>query len=491
LATFAASQRARRLMRRRLRIRHTMEEFSISPLNDKLRDLPSVDQLLRSAALTEWSGRALPGAIVNAAREAIQQQRRQLLNGSGVNDKVDVEKIARSAAAILAGVHRPLLPAVVNATGIVIHTGLGRAPLAASAVDALATAAGSYSPVEMDLDSGERGSRTALVEPLLRQLTGAEAACVVNNNAAALVLTLAALAHGRDVIVSRGELIEIGGGFRLPEIMAASGAHLVEIGTTNRTRLTDYQNAIGANAAALLKVHPSNYRISGFAEAADVESLSSLAKRHQLPLLFDIGSGALGGADQPILSGEPAARESLAAGADVVMFSGDKLLGGPQAGIIVGREAYIGKIRKHPLMRAFRVDKLTLAALGATLQIHLNPAHLKELPVLRMLASDLQELRRRAEAVEEKLRTSHPTVDVSVVDSESYAGGGSIPQQAIASCAIRVVPDDRDEAELARRLRTGWPPVMARVSHGAVFLDMRTIDPQDDANLVEALLAAL
>jgi L-seryl-tRNA(Ser) seleniumtransferase len=322
-------------------------------------------------------------------------------------------------------------------------------------------------------------------------LTGAEAACVVNNCAAALVLTLAVYAHDREVVVSRGELIEIGGGFRLPEIMAASGARLLEVGATNRTRIEDYERAITNSTAMLLKVHPSNFRIRGFDESPTNDALSVVARRHNLPLVYDIGSGALGGQHRELMPDEPVASDALAAGADLVMFSGDKLVGGPQAGIIVGRKEAVRRLCTHPLMRAFRVDKLTLAALGATLQLHIDPSRFDELPVARMTGVDPVQLRGRADAIVAELKRQAVGEELSTVETEAYIGGGAVPQQGLPSYAVRIGSTIVAESELARRLRLGEPPVFGRLSQGAVLLDLRTVAPTEDETLTQAVVAAL
>jgi L-seryl-tRNA(Ser) seleniumtransferase len=392
----------------------------------------------------------------------------------------------------LAEAQQLALPQVINATGILLHTGLGRAPLSMNALRAVVQACSSYTSLEMDLRTGERGQRVDVVRKQLCDLTGAESATVVNNNAAALLITLNSFAVGKQVIVSRGELIEIGGSFRLPEIMAASGAQLREVGTTNRTRVSDYATAINESTTALLKVHPSNYQVSGFTESVSLGELISLARDHNLPVIHDIGSGAVFDFTELGLGREPVARESIAAGADLVMFSGDKLLGGPQAGVIVGRSEFVERIERNPLARALRVDKLTLAALSATLTSLSHPRQAaRERPLWMMIATSVEELQQRARRIAEqvKSRTSGWTVDITT--STAYLGGGSLPDQGLDSFAISIAGRDKSEQELAQRLRTGTPPIVGRLERGCVILDLRAVLPEQDENLIEALVTAV
>src|SRR3954447_24178566 len=352
-----------------------------------LRDLPSVDELARVFD---------DPLAVDAARAVLDRAREEIRTGADPGD------LATRVRAEIAAARAPALRRVVNATGVIAHTNLGRAPLAAEALDRVQAAAGSYSNLEFDLARGARGSRQDHVAPILRRLTGAEAALVVNNNAAAVLLALAALAEGREVLVSRGELIEIGDGFRIPEVLARSGARLVEVGTTNRTRVADYERAIGDETGAILRVHQSNFRVVGFTERPRLRELARLAGRCGLPLIDDLGSGALGPSNSLLLGDEPTAASAVADGADLVCFSGDKLLGGPQAGIVVGRAELVERLRRHPLQRALRADKLTLAALEATLRLYLDPARARrELPVLRMLEEPAETVRSRADRIAE------------------------------------------------------------------------------------------
>jgi L-seryl-tRNA(Ser) seleniumtransferase len=424
----------------------------------ELRDLPSVDELARG------SGDPL---AVDAARAVIARAREALLVG---DDPGDLEERLRDE---LAAARKPALRRVLNATGVIAHTNLGRAPLADEALARVLEAARGYSNLEYDLDAGSRGSRQAHVTRILRRLTGAEGALVVNNNAAAVMLTLAALAEGRDVIVSRGELIEIGDGFRIPDVLARSGARLVEVGTTNRTRAADYEAAIGPRTALLLRVHQSNFRVVGFTEQPRLEQLAEVARRHGLPLVDDLGSGAL-----VDVGDEPTAQASLAGGADLVCFSGDKLLGGPQAGIAVGSAELVERLRRHPLQRALRADKLTLAALEGTLALYLEPDRaLREVPVLRMLNEPLEDVRARAEHLA-------AAVEGEVEETVGRVGGGALPLAELRSFACAV------EESLAEPLRHGEPPVVGIVRDGRLLLDCRTLTDAEADEVAGAVLAA-
>jgi L-seryl-tRNA(Ser) seleniumtransferase len=386
---------------------------------------------------------------------------------------------------------RPKLRPVINATGIVLHTNLGRAPAAEEAAQAAYEAARGYLNLELDLETGKRSSRQIAIREWVCRLTGAESATAVNNNAAATVIVLRALCQGKEVIISRGQLVEIGGSFRIPEIMAVSGATLREVGTTNITRLADYERAIGPDTGALMQVHTSNYRISGFTKAVPLADLVGLGKQHGLPVIDDIGSGALIDFGRFGFTGEPVARDSNAAGADLVLFSGDKLLGGPQAGIIAGRKELIQKIEKDPLMRAFRLDKMTLAALEATLRLYLNEAQaLQQVPGLRMLGTPLSQLRQRAEALAVKLRALPGIAEVKVSEDVAYVGGGSLPDQAMKTSVLEVEAERVSDADLAYRLRTGDPAVVGRLRDEKLVLDLRTVFPHQEAAVLEALARA-
>ena len=437
--------------------------------DDARRKVPSVDAILRSTPgqrAARVVGRTVLKRTVTAELEAVRAAA-----AAGEEPPIADEILAR-AVAIAARATNGQTP-VINATGVIIHTNLGRAPLADEAVQAVARAAAGYTDLEIDRASGARGSRGARAELILAALTGAEAALIVNNCAAALVLTLAALAKGKKVLVSRGELIEIGGEFRIPDIMRASGARLVEVGTTNRTRAADFRNGVDDATAAILQVHPSNYRVVGFTAAATTAQLAQIATKASIPLLFDVGSGLLD-AERGFPGEEPTVHQALEDGADLVTFSGDKLVGGPQAGCIVGRADLIATLRKHPLARAMRIDKLQAAALEATLALYATGAH-DHIPVHRMIHATLDTLTKRAHLLAETI--GGDLEGAHVVRCESVVGGGSVPGQAIASWGVRVrCPDP---AAFAARLRTGSPSVFCRMNEDHVLLDVRTItDPQ-------------
>ncbi|HEX9379412.1 MAG TPA: L-seryl-tRNA(Sec) selenium transferase [Gaiellaceae bacterium] len=421
----------------------------------RLRDLPSVDELARQID---------DPLAVEAARKVVARAREQIQQGDDPGD------LAAHLQDELRAARTPHLRRVINATGVIVHTNLGRAPIAEAAIDRVREIARGYSNLEYNAATGERGSRQDHVAGSLRRLTGAEAALVVNNNAAAVLLALAALAEGREVLVSRGELIEIGDGFRIPDVLERSGARLREVGTTNRTRASDYETAVGPETAMLLRVHQSNFRVVGFTEQPSLRELADVARRHNLPLVDDLGSGAL-----VDIGDEPTARASLAAGADLVCFSGDKLLGGPQAGIVVGRAELIEKLRRHPLQRALRADKLTLAALGGTLALAVDAPD--EIPVLRML-------REPAEAVSARAARLAKLVGGEVEETVARAGGGSLPLTELPSFACAV------EEELAMKLRTGDPPVIAVVRDGRTLLDCRTLTDLEADEVAVAVGAA-
>ncbi len=426
---------------------------------DPRRALPSVDQALARpgvAALLERHPRA---AVVAAVRAALARRR----DDDPVSDGLD-EEVAQTL--------QPSLRPVINATGVVLHTNLGRAPLAAEAIQAMVAAAG-YGTLEWDRESGHRGSRQVHVRDELRALTGAESACVANTNAGAILLALVALGGGGEVLVSRGELVEIGGGFRVPEVLAASGCRLVEVGTTNKTRIADYAAAIGPATRMILRVHPSNYRVVGFTEATPRGELVALGRANGLAVVEDLGSGALDG--DWAFRGEPDARTAIAAGVDVVAFSGDKLLGGPQCGILVGSAAAIALCAGHPLMRALRPDKLTLAALGATLALHHDHASRRHIPTLAMLTAAPEELRARADALATRSGGE-------VVASTGKVGGGALPLEDLPSFAVALPDGDDPDRQLAR-LRSLDPPVVGRIADGRVLLDVLTLTDHDVATL--------
>jgi L-seryl-tRNA(Ser) seleniumtransferase len=456
-----------------------------------LRNLPSVTEVLSAAPLREAAATHGHDYVVEAVRSELAALRQQIAQGGALDGRADGEAIAGRVAERLNREARPKLRLVINATGVVLHTNLCRAPMAEAAARAAYDAAKGYLNLELDLETGQRSSRQDAVREEICRLTGAESVTVVNNCAAATVIVLRALCQGKEVIVSRGQLIEIGGSFRIPEIMAVSGAVLREVGTTNITRLADYENALGPTTGALLRVHTSNYRVCGFTKSVSLADLVALGKKRGVPVIDDVGSGALVDFARFGLSGEPLQRESIAAGADLALFSGDKLLGGPQAGIIAGGKEWIKMIEKDPLMRAFRLDKMTLAALEATLRLYRNEARaLQEIPVLAQLSLPLTELRARAEALAARLQEA-PGLKATAREDAAYVGGGSLPDQTMPTWVVEVEADGVSEEELARRLRTGEPAVMGRLQGGKLLLDLRTIFVEQEAALVKAMIDAV
>ena len=459
-----------------------------------LRQIPSVDELLRLPRMTKLVSRVSRELLLEVAREVLASLRAEITGENGVSvipiipaDLEDV--IAREVERILS---RTLQP-VINATGVVLHTNLGRAPLAPAILDELRHTALSYSNLEYDLETGARGKRDVHTSELLRRLTGAQDAIVVNNGAAAILVALAALAAGGEVVVSRGELIEIGDGFRIPEVMAQSGAILREVGTTNRTRTEDYANAITDKTRVLLRVHPSNFQISGFTDKPSVAELVALSRRAKLPLVEDLGSGCLVDLSKFGIH-EPTVRQSVEAGMSVVTFSGDKLMGGPQAGIIVGKREFVQRIRRHPLFRALRVDKLTITALEVTLSAYQRGA-LPEVPTLAMIRTSSDEIAARSQKLihELKLLLEASEDKIELADGESLAGGGSTPAQSLATKVIRIKSSRYSATQLEQRLRRGpaATPVVARIADDWLVIDLRTVFADRETALVGALAAAL
>ena len=446
-----------------------------------LRNLPSVEKVLSAQPVQKLLESYQHAWVANLVRGRIDTARDQVRGGVQPPplDQIvsDVCQDARRLATV-----RPRR--VINATGVVIHTNLGRAPLSASALDAMLQAAQGYTDLELDLDSGERGSRQGHLQPVLAQLTGAQASLAVNNNASAIMLGLAAVAAGGQVIVSRGEAVEIGGGFRIPDVLAQSGARLVEVGTTNRTYLADYENAITEETSALLKVHASNFKVVGFTHAAETKELADLARRHNIPLLHDVGSGCLLDTRAFGLSYEPRPQDSIHDGADLVFFSGDKLLGGPQSGIIVGQKTLIDKLARHPLARAIRIDKMSLAALMATLLHYLSDDVADHISVWRMIAASSDRLQKRAIQWQETLG---PTA--TVVPSSSTIGGGSLPGETLDTWAVAISSDSPQA--LARRLRRQYTPVVPRIEADRVLLDPRTVLDEEEELLLASVAGAL
>ncbi len=448
--------------------------------NHLLRQLPAVNQVLQEPGVAPLIATHGHEAVTDAVRASLNAHREQLRNGGDV----DTDKLTQDIAARLYQQEAPKLRSVINATGVLLHTNLGRAPLAQAAVQAAAEAATDYLNLELDLATGKRSQRQHAIREWLCRLLGCESATAVNNCAAATVLVLRALAMGREVIVSRGQLVEIGGSFRIPDIMATSGAMLREVGTTNITRIEDYERAITTDTAMIMRVHQSNYRVRGFASSPSLDELYALSRKRQVLFVDDIGSGALIDYARFGLSGEPLAADSIRAGADLVLFSGDKLLGGPQAGVIAGRNDLIETIERDPLMRAFRLDKMTLAALEATLRLYLRPEKaLAGIPVLRQLNLSMDELRLRATHIAEQVRE---IISAEVRDDVTFVGGGSLPDQAYPTVVVALSPSEGADA-LARNLRMGDPPVLTRVQGGQVLMDMRSVFEAQIESLVDAV----
>jgi L-seryl-tRNA(Ser) seleniumtransferase len=456
-----------------------------------LRRIPPITELLKSEAAEAWLKTQPTALVTECLRAAAAETRRRLMDGgpdAPAPEGATLDAVLGRASELLRRALQPRLREAVNATGIILHTGLGRAVFPAIVVDSIQAELKGCATLALDPESGDRVERDELIEPILAELTGAEAATVVNNNAAATLLALAALAAERQVIVSRGQLIEIGGSFRLPEVMAQSRARLVEVGATNRTHLRDYANAISPDTAALLRVHPSNDRIVGFTSEPTLAELASLAHRSGIILIDDLGAGALLDLEPFGLPHEPTVRESIAAGADIVLFSGDKLIGASQAGIMVGRRDLIQRLRKHPLMRALRVDKTCLLVLERTLHLFRDPARLRrEHPTYRMICAPLEVLRARARALTLLLAAAAPRIAASIEDATAFLGSGSLPTEAILSVAVTASLPGLGASELARRLRLDPACVFARIEAGRVWLDMRTVTDDQVAAIAAAL----
>lgn len=450
-----------------------------------LRKLPSVERLTQLVEEQVHGTHPRP-LIIACAREVVDAVRERLLNNEAID--VDPQTLLAEVQTLLGRRTAPTLTHAVNATGVIVHTNLGRAPLSDRAQRAMCDAARGYSTLEVETESGRRGSRHQHLEPLLTRLTGAQAGFAVNNNAAAVLLALSALARGKEVVVSRGELVEIGGSFRLPDVMAQSGAALVEVGTTNRTYGKDYEQALTASTALILKVHRSNFVMDGFVHEASIDDLVDLGRRNGIPVMYDVGSGCLVDLRTRGLPYEPTVPDALRAGSDIVTFSGDKLLGGPQSGMIVGQAPLLDRIRSNPLARAMRIDKLDIAALVATLQAYFDPEKVwDEIPVLRMLTADGESLRSRADDLKRQLSSKQPREwQIDVIPTIAEVGGGSLPEAHLPSFALAIrSPIAVDRLDTA--LRSHQPPVFGRISEDALLLDVRTLLPGDDGIVVEAL----
>ena len=460
-----------------------------------LRQLPQVDDLLRHPELAPVIG-PLPRLLAASVVRRVLAATRQRINADlpeALAPRLDEKALLQDLREALLAAAKPRLRRVVNATGVVIHTNLGRSPLGEAALAQIQEVAAHYSTLEYDLARGARGSRHDHLEGVVKELTGAGGVLVVNNNAAAVLLALNTLAAGKEVVISRGQLVEIGGSFRLPEIMAASGAILREVGTTNKTYLKDFEQAITSETAVLLKVHPSNFRIMGFTHEVTLAEMVDLGRRYGLKVVEDLGSGCLVDLSRYGLEREPTVQETLKAGADLVMFSGDKLLGGPQAGLILGNREVVEALRKNPMTRAMRPDKMTLAALEATLRLYLEePRALAEIPTLKMLTRPVAELDRAARALARRVRRRFgDRLTVNVMESEGRAGGGALPQASLPSRALTLAVASLPSQELEARLRQAGTPIIARVEQGVVWLDVRTLLPGDEAAILAALEEAL
>lgn len=451
---------------------------------DALRSLPSVDRLLSEDRIKSLIATFSRQTVLELVRQQLDDLRVKVTKGSDAPGIADlVHTIERSAKERW----HPWPRQVINATGVVLHTNLGRAPLSDNAVDAIRTTAMGYSDLELDLETGTRGSRQAYISRLVGQLTGAEAAMVANNNASAVLLGLAAIAEGREVIVSRGEAVEIGGGFRIPDVLAQSGAKLIEVGTTNRTYIEDYDRAVSEETGAILAIHSSNFKVTGFTHSPDITALVDLGQARGIPVMHDLGSGSLMDTSKFGLAHEPMPQESVKAGVGLTFFSGDKLLGGPQAGIIAGRREFVSLVTRHPLARAVRIDKLSMAALSATLLHYVKNEATSKVPVWQMVSADLSDLHARTQAWSNTL--GHRT---TVSESKSTVGGGSLPGETLPSWVVSIDPGIAGTAgDLAARLRDSVPPVIGRIEGDRVLLDPRTVSPQDDDILLHVTALAL
>lgn len=458
-----------------------------------LRRLPKVDELLKDQAVIGLLKKYPRAVVVDAVREAVDKAR----DLAALDDKtavkaVEPKALAREAGLIADKVMQPSLRRVINATGVVVHTNLGRSILPKAAIDAVAEVAGAYSNTEFDVAAGKRGSRHDHVERLLTKLTGAEAAMAVNNNAAAVLLALSALAKGKEAIVSRGQLVEIGGSFRIPDVMRQSGAKLVEVGSTNKTHAKDYRNAITPKTGIIMRAHPSNFQVVGFMAEVPLSEMVGIARENGLMVLDDLGSGVMIDVTKAGLPNEPTVNESVAAGVDVVTFSGDKLLGGPQAGIAVGTKAAINKMKKHPLARAVRIDKMTLAALEATLKLYFDEGKaIREIPTLAALFAKPADLKKRSDKLAAEIKkASGPGVKADSVKDTSKAGGGALPLAEMPTAAVRITVDGLSANKLEAALRRYKTPVIGRIKEDALLLDLRTVLPEDEKDIVAAVAAA-
>jgi L-seryl-tRNA(Ser) seleniumtransferase len=460
-------------------------------IRHQLSQLPSVDEYLKSLHGQKWLDLFPRKTVLRSIREVIDAKRKEILSGAVPDVSLDALSHDIEAAIRKYSVYK--LRPLINATGVVIHTNLGRSILSDKAVDHVTKTARSYSNLEYEITTGKRGKRYSNIKDIIKELTGAEDAVIVNNNAAAVLICLDTFAKGKEVIVSRGELVEIGGSFRIPEVMKASGAILKEVGTTNKAHLADYENALCGNTALLLKVHQSNYRIIGFTEEVPVEKLVRIGKEYKIPVAADLGSGCMIDLQKYGVHGEPTVQEVVKTGADIVTFSGDKLLGGPQAGIIIGKEKFIQKIQKNPLLRAMRIDKMTLASLEATFMQYLDEEKaIKEIPTLRMLTESADVIKRRAKKILSSLKKDISNqAKLEVAPDESQAGGGSLPEINFPTFVVSIKPSSISVNELEKRLRLGDPPVIARIKGDSLLIDARTVQDGEIREMIERLKDAL
>ena len=462
--------------------------------SEALRLLPSIERMLARPAAERLSEVLSRDRVRDLLREILEDMRKQIANGqfqarqqaaSFLIEEIERRLETRANASV-----QPSLKRVVNATGVILHTNLGRAPLADEAIEAIAEVASHYSNLEYDLSEGRRGARESHCQQVLARLAGSESAIVTNNNAAAVMLVLNTLAEGGEVIVSRGELIEIGGSFRIPDVMAKSGARLREVGTTNRTHINDYERAINENTRLILRVHPSNYRIIGFTERPDVKEIADLARRAGILSFEDLGSGCLIDLAPYGVKDEPVVAQSLRAGISVVSFSGDKMLGGPQSGIIAGSRAVVDLVRKNPLMRAFRVDKMTYAALEATLRLYERGIAESEIPVIRAMARTRDGLGERARRFSESIELmTGGRINIAIEDGESVIGGGSAPEVKLPTVLVAIADDKLSASQIEQRLRGHRVPIITRTEHNRVLIDLRTVEPDEEAIMLEAIVA--
>lgn len=461
--------------------------------NERLRLIPGVDQLLERPAIAFWVQRVSREFVVSEIQAHLKKLRESILSGAECCDAdLQPDTLESSIISNIRDRLRPKLRTVVNATGVILHTNLGRAPLSKQAQDNLSALSGHYTNLEYDIDAGKRSHRDKILESTLREILGCESALVVNNNAAAVFMILNTLASGKEVIVSRGELVEIGGSFRIPDILARSGARLREVGTTNKTRLQDYEKAIGSDTAMLLRVHPSNFRIRGFTDKPDLQEMAGLAHKIGIPLIEDVGSGCLVNLRSYGIPDEPVVRDSLKAGADLVCFSGDKLLGGPQAGIIAGAHALVEPIRHNPLMRTYRVDKLRYAALEATLASYRSGREESEIPIIRMMSMTEGELRKRLQRFRRRLTSRLPAnVRTKICEGSSVVGGGSCPDCPLPTTLLAIESDLQSPNNIESRLRLQERSIIVRLEEDKVLVDLRTVFPEEEPVLIEGILKAV